>query len=360
MYPNLQTMKMIARIAVVLCIFSSPLKYLSEVFPNRANASVIPTERVDLLWWEIIEEDMNSDEMPGNWEDIRTARLRRQITRGEAKTLFLCWGDILFRDTLQHYKAGLERGMIQDKASIWVRDADGRISQAALDPAKDRLSVNIPADIELNGLYLIGVHLDIGEMDIDSDGVTERIHLSAKRLISHYRTGGHQGNKRGVFFNEPDKFPLEIGCSDSWFRSDYQRAYREYEMKVIYQGKPLADTEVIILSKSGWRRIVQTDSSGRFLITPFGNMGNNGQEKYLYMAAHHDLLKREYHCATLMMSVFTYPEWRGKSGGFIFWAVLGTGFLVIIVTVGIYRKKKQDREAILKFENQRIKIRNQE
>jgi hypothetical protein len=354
MYPNPQTIKRITNIAVALCIFSLPLKYPSEIFPNRANASVIPAEQVDLLWWEI-EEDMGSDEMPNNWKDIRKERLNRQIARGEAKTLFLCWGHIPFRNTIRKNKVSLERGMIQDKAGIWVRDADGRTSQAVFDPGKDGLSVNIPEDLELNGLYLIGAHLDIGEMDIDSDGETERVYRTAKRIISHSKTGGRQGNKRGTFFNAPDKFPLEIGCSDAWFRHDYQRAYREYEMKVIYQGKPLADTEVSIFSRSGWQKTVQTDSSGKFLITPFGNMGNNGQEKYLYMAAHHNLLKREYHSATLMMNVHTNPEWHSRSGGFMLWTILGTGMLVIIVTVGIYRKKKHAREAILKFENQRIK-----
>ena len=354
MYPNSQTMKMITRIAVALCFLLLFLKYPSEVFPNRANASVTPTERVGLLWWEI-EEDMGSDEISTNWKDIRKERLRQQITRGEARTLFLCWGDIPFGNTIRKNKVRLERETILNKASVWVRDADGRILQTALNSGKDRLSVNIPADIELNGLYLVGAHLDIGEMDIDSDGVTERISLSAKRLISHRKTGGRQGNERGAFFNDPDKLPLEISCSGTWFRYDYHRAYREYEMKVIYQGKPLADTEVRISSGSGWKKTVRTDSSGKFSITPFGNMENDGLEKYLYAACHHDLTKREYHCATLMMNVFTYPEWHSKSGGFIFWAVLGTGLLVIIVTVGIYRKKKHDREIISKFENQRIK-----
>jgi hypothetical protein len=96
---------------------------------------------------------------------------------GEAKTLFLCWGDIPFRNTIRKNKARLEREMILDKAGIWTRDANGHISQAALNPEKDGLSVNIPAVLELNGLYLVGVHLHIGEMNINSDGVIERIHL---------------------------------------------------------------------------------------------------------------------------------------------------------------------------------------
>ena len=349
----LETMKIILRITVAVCFLLLFLKYPSEVFPNRANAFVPPMEGVGLLWWEI-NEDMNDGEMPSNWKDIRKARLKQQITRGKAKSLFLCWGGISSRDTPQHHKAGLERDMMLDTAVIRVKDADGRISQAAFNPAKEKLSVNIPEDLDLKGLYLVGAYLDAGEMDIDSDGATERVHLTAKRVFSHYKTGGRQGNKRGVFFNDSDKFPLEIGCSDSWFRYDYQRAYREYEMEVIYHGKPLADTEVRILSGSGWLKTVRTDSSGKFLITPFGNMENDGQGEYLYVTCYQDLLKREYHCATLMMNVYTNPEWRSKSSGFMLWTIVGTGLLVIIIIAGIYRKKKHVREVILKFESQRI------
>ena len=353
-YPNLQIMKTLTRIAVVLCLFLLPLKYFFEVFPCSAKASVMPVKQVDLLWWEI-QEDMNNDDVSDNWKVIRKARLSRQITRGEVKTLYLCWGKIPFTDIIQKNKGSLEREMIPDKASIWVKDADGRISQTTLISEKDRLSVNVPENLDLNGIYLIGISLDTGALDIDSDGIKERIYLSAKRFIYHRKTGGHQGNKRGAFFDEPDKFPLEIGCSDSGFRSASQRAYREYEMKVIYQGKPLADAEVNILSESGWRKTVKTDSIGKFLITPFGGMENDEQEKYLYVAAYHDLLKKEYHCATLIMNINTYPEWRSKSSGFMLWTILGTGLLLIIIIIGIYRKKKHARDAILQFENRESK-----
>ena len=352
LHQNPKTMKMILRITVALCFLFLLLVYPSGLFLNRAIASSVPTERVGLLWWEI-EADMNRDEKSGNWKDVRKARLKRKTARGETKFLSLCWGDIPFRNASQHDMAG-PKGGIQDKANIWVRDADGRISQAAFNSATNRLRVDIPKDLEQNGFYLVGVHLDAGEMDIDSDGAVERIHLSAKRIIKHYKIGGHWGNKRGVSFHDPDKLPLEIGFSDPRFRRDYQRAYRDYEMKVFYQGEPLADTEVGVFSRSGWKKTVRTDSRGEFLITPFGNRKNNVQEQYLYVAVHHDLSKGECHIATLIMNVFTYPEWRSKSGGFLLWTILGTGLLVITVVAGIYLKKKHAREAILKFENQRI------
>ena len=326
-----------------------------DVFSGRANASPIPMDRVGLLWWEL-EEDMDTDEISSHWKDIRRARLKRLFARGETKSPVLRWGDIPFKETVKHHRENLTREIIREKAEIWIRNADGRISQAAFDPAvKDNLTVDIPEDLELNGLYLLGIHLDTGETDIDPDGATERVYLSAKRLLYHRKRGGHQGNERDSFFDEPHRFPLEIGFSDARLRRDYQRAYREYGMKVVYGGKPLADTEVHVISGSGWRKTVHTDSAGEFLMTPFGNMEKGVREKYLYVACHHDPAKREYHCATLTMKISTYPEWLSRSHGFVLWAVLGTGLSVLIIIMGIWLKKKHTREAILKFENQRIK-----
>ena len=350
---NLKIMKMITLIAVALFFFPFPLKYVSEVFSGRANASVIPPEQVDLLWWKL-QEDGGSDEVSDNWKDIRQSRLRQQIARGESEILFLHCGSMPFRNSILKNKDGLNQKTILKRAKVWIRDADGRISQADFSHSKERPCLTVVKDVELNGLYLIGANLDIDEMDIDSDGVTEMIRLSAKHYIYHSKTGGRQGNRSAAFFNDPDKFPLEIGCSDSWFRYANQRAYREYEMKVIYDGKPLTDTQVSIFSQSGWKKTVTTDAGGKFLITPFGGMENDGQDKYLYATDWHDLLKGEYHYATLVMNVSTYPEWRSKSSGFMLWTILGTGLLVIIIIVGIYRKKKHARDAIMQFENQKI------
>ena len=353
-YPNLKTIKIITLIAVALCFFSLLLKYFPEVFSGRANASAIPPEQVDLIWWEL-QEDINGDEVSDNWKDIRQSRLRQQIARGESEILFLHWGSIPFRNTIPKNKDRLNQKTILNRAKVWIRDADGRISQSAFRHGKERPCLTVVKDVELNGLYLIGLHLDIGEIDIDSDGITEMVRLSAKHYIYHSKTGGRQGNRPAAFFNDSDNFPLEIGCSDSWFRYANQRAYREYEMKVIYDGKPLTDTQVNIFSQSGWQKTVTTDSSGKFLITPFGGMENDGREKYLYAAACHDLLKGEYHYTTLVMNVNTYPEWRSKSSGFALWMILGTGLLVIIIIAGIYRKKKHARDAILQFENRESK-----
>jgi hypothetical protein len=353
-YLNLKIIKLITLTTVMLSFFLLPLKYPSEVFSNRANPSVSATERLVLLWWEL-QEDTGGDEVYDNWKDIRQSRLHQQIARGEPEILFLHWGSIPFRNSILKNKYRLNRKTILNRAKVWIRDADGRISQADFRRGKDGLSITVVKNVELNGLYMAGLHFDIGEMDIDSDGMTEIVRLSAKHYIYHSKTGGRQGNRSAAFFNDPDKFPLEIGCSDFRFRYANQRAYREYEMKVIYNGKPMADTQVNIFSQSGWQKTVTTDSSGKFLITPFGWMENDGREKYLYVAACHDLLKGEYYCATLLMNVNTYPEWRSKSSGFMLWAILGAGLLFIIIIVAIHRKNQRARDAILQFENRESK-----
>ncbi len=341
---------------MALWLLSLLLTYPFDHFLYRANASFIPAERTGLLWWET-EEGMNNIEKSDNWKDIRKARLKRKAAIGEVKRLFLCRGLIPFMDISQQNMTGLkgDRDSMRDKANVWVRDGSGLISQPAFNLEKDEFSIDIPEDLEQNGLYLLGAHLDVGKMDMDSSSEIERIHLCAKRIIKHRKTGGRWGNKLGVSFNDPDKLPLEIGFSDTRFRHDYQRAHREYKMKVIYQGKPLADIEVKIFSKSGWEKTVRTDSSGEFLMTPFGNKEQNFQEAYLYVAAYHDLLKNEYYNTTLIMKVITFRDSRSKSSGFMLWTVLGTGLLVVIIMAGMYRKRKYDRETMLIFESQRIK-----
>ncbi len=338
---------------IFLLFFKCPF----EVFLNMANAFASPMAETFLLWWEVAPT-IKSENTPSDWRDIRRKRLEDQINRGRTKLLFLCYGQHFSENRLQqHYQNGLEEKIKKslDKAVIWVKDPNGRISPIPFNHVKNKLSINIPKDVELNGLYLVGARLDIGQIDVDHDGKSEKVYLSAKCIIPHYKTGGSQGNKRSIFFNDPVRFPLEIGCSNFWFRRGYQKAYNEYEMKVLYRGKPLANAEVVILSRSGWKKITYTDANGKFLITPFGEMENDGQGVYLYVTCHQDVFKEEYHCATLTMNVYTSPEWCSKSNGFTLWTIAGATLVVIIVVSGIYWKEKHNKEIMEKFDNFKVK-----
>jgi len=172
--------------------------------------------------------------------------------------------------------------------------------------------------------------------------------------VTHYKIGGDKGNAPDVFFNAPDKMVLEIGPVNSFPR---QTPHREYEMKVLYRGQPLANAHVTILTEGGWQKTFSADSQGKFQVTPLqSRFKNKHWEQYLYVVRHYDAVSGEHHWATLPMIVSRpRPEWHSKSGGFMFWTISGTGLIILIVWAAISRKKRRNRAAMVKFENHRIK-----
>ena len=98
-------------------------------------------------------------------------------------------------------------------AAVFVRDPDGVISPLGpLSPGDGDIS--LPRDLNLIGRYLVGAFQHLGALDIDGDGVQERICLNAKYLVSHHKNGGRVGKASVVFFDDPKILPLEIGPCD--------------------------------------------------------------------------------------------------------------------------------------------------
>jgi hypothetical protein len=176
-----------------------------------------------------------------------------------------------------------------------------------------------------------------------------------------------------------------------------QTPLKEHKMKVFYKGRPLTNTEVVILSKSGWKKTIMTDSEGAISITPpktlarVADPGGTGHshgkphpeitedskkgrhtgekgghpgaishgnkqaagDKLLYIVAYKDPSTGEYHCATLPMTVqMSYRggshKWLSMSSGFASWGILGAGLGVVGVGGGIYHRKRRNRETIFK------------
>ena len=239
------------------------------------------------IWWEL--ESQNLD----YYYDATLSKAKRIASPERPKTLILRQGG--FPPSGQD-EGDPGRSLTADNAKVWIRNPDGEISE--VNPSRDgeigSITLNLPSDLnagDLTGSYLVGVHLDAGTWDIDSDGRDERVHLYSNCLVRYYKRDGTKGENPDMFFNDPDKITLEIGPfipekifrkragrplprsirsgSDiGYVRGTSQSPLKEHKMKVFYKGRPLADAEVLILSKSGWEKTVMTDSEGVLSIIP--------------------------------------------------------------------------------------------
>ncbi|MCK4422671.1 MAG: hypothetical protein KAV18_01215 [Candidatus Omnitrophica bacterium] len=304
-----------------------------------------------------------------------TSRRGMMAAMGSSKTLLLRWGRFPLAGAK---KSILGRPVTVNNAKAWIRSPDGAISSADLYPERNTIALKCPAEkdsAQFSGLYIVGVHLNAGVMDFDADGIKERVHFYSNRFVRHYKRDGVRGKSQDVFFRDAEKMALEIGpfIPDSEIggkRWANQTSLKEHKMQVLYKGRPLANAEVTVLTESGWKKTVTTDSLGIISITPLENKLKSKQarmpaEKYLYVVVHKESLAgeyngdkyaSEYHCASLWMDVrMPPPEWKSKIKGFNLLTISGMGFLILVVTLVIYRKKKLDKETMVKFDKYKIR-----
>ncbi|MCK4467619.1 MAG: hypothetical protein KAU60_04630, partial [Desulfobacterales bacterium] len=376
-----------------------------------------------VIWWEL--EAQHTDHAAALSMDEMIAALEKPKTLILRQGMYPLSGD---------NKSAPGQSLALDDANVWIRNPDGVVSEVKLSPDNGIFTLSLPSDLnpgELNGRYLVGIHLDAGVMDLDSDGTDERVHFYSKFLANYRKQDGIKGENPDVFFKDDDKIALEIGPSfpKSMFKKagcphadaikgskrskvgfvrdgGNQSPLKEHKMKVFYKGRPLADAEVIILSKSGWKKTVMTDSEGVISITPpktiarvaepggtghshgkhhpkiaegikkdrhggkhkagharEGKAGHPGAishgskrsagDKLLYMVTYKDQSTGEYHCATLPMTVqMSYRggshKWLSMSSGFASWGIIGAGLGIVGLGGGVYHRKRRNRETIFK------------
>jgi len=297
-----------------------------------------------LFWWE------------GKVSDRPAAVSRKKPAR-----LVLCHGKF------PHAGQGgnVTGGTIKlSSVKAWIRSPDGSVSKAGLTHEKETVALDFPSGLNparLNGIYLVCARMDAGSVDIDSDGRNETVHYYSKYLIYHQSDGGVRGDKQDVFFKDAEKIPLEIGPLDDpgteekafCVNAGYQEARKKHRMKVLYNEKPLADAKVVILTESGWEKMVKTDAEGTFSILPVED--KEKAERCLYTVAYKDPSTGEYHHSNLSMVITAPPpRWMSMAGGFDFWATIGSGFFIVYMIWTIRRKIKRDKKTMLAFERRRI------
>lgn len=314
---------------------------------------------VPIAYWKLMDEERyiyRSDLERFDWRTIR--KIRRQNMDAGKATKFLTLNALFPSDNIGD-KQNLD-GQYLERASILVRDPDGKISQRPAITAEDG-SVGLPEDNKLMGRYLLGARIPLGERDVDNDGISESVFLCAKHLVVHRRHGGRMGRASVVFFDDGEKMPLEIGpainTAKSKFGGSMQMPHETYEMMVKYQGRPLPGATVTVTTEgSQWEKTFVTDKAGKFEIMPTDDRFFQREwQNYLYTATHHDRMANTYYVATLPTVVYkNQPEWRSKAMGFAFWSIIGTGVTLLMIAGLTRRRQRRDRQALIVFENHKI------
>jgi hypothetical protein len=313
----------------------------------------------EAVWWEIKADHQDHSAFKSRAEMV--AALEKPIT------LVLRWG--MF--PLDGYNEGaIAEALKSNPAKSWIRDPDGAVSEVDLGPGN--LEVVLPTDVR--GLYLICAEIRNVDMDLDADGRNESVHFYAKQFLYHFKRDGRVDPKPDVFFQDmADRVPLEIGPhitrkreGGGPFMGGYQTALKEHQMKVCYKGRPLAGAKVTIMTESGWKRELTTDSEGRVSITPAETLcrmnergvkkppaqkqrhggkerikhvaqnhpaGAQNEDKHLYVVTHKDPSTGQYYCASLWMIVrMPPPEWSSLPTGFALWGVIGAALALIAIS----------------------------
>jgi hypothetical protein len=251
-----------------------------------------------------------------------------------------------------------------NSVTAWIRSPDGTVSKAGLTLEEKTVTLDFPSELtpaRLNGLYLACARMDAGPVDMDSDGKNDRVHYYAKYLICHKDENGIQNKTSDVFFKDAKKIPFEIGPLDtpgtgkkeSCIKAGFQKARKKHRIKVLYNEKPLAYADAVVLTESGWEKRVKADAEGTFSITLVED--KKKAERCLYTATYKDPSTGEYHCSNLSMVITAPPPlWMIRAGGFDVWAVLGSGIFILYVTWAIYRKVRRDHKTMLEFEKYKI------
>lgn len=267
-----------------------------------------------------------------------------------------------------------------ENIDAWIRVPDGSIVPAEIRTGQDTVVASSQpqslGDVELpNGVYVLGMRLDAGLMDIDSNGQKERVFFYANALTSRYSRDGQPGTEPGVFFRHDDKVALEIGpvtapTGRRGLMATGQTALQENELQVLFRGQPLPNAQVNALSDTGWMSQLTTDENGVLRIVPVGRRAEGSARRAASSQSLYTVMHKvekpgeldgvsylaEYHIASLLMEVrMPGPEWKSKSEGFRLATTSVVGFLLLAGAFGIYRRRKRAAQVMVEFDRHDIR-----
>ncbi len=337
-------------VSILLCLVA-----LNLFFSNAYAAGGVP-----ICFWELVDQDRYiypSDLEQMDWREIRNLRHQNRRANSEKKYLKLSFLNEVTPTDISFFPDDLVPG-----SSIAVMgDPDGEIQPLPWE-SDEPGKIKIPADNDLIGRYLVGIHMALADRDVDGDGSSESVHLCAKHLISHHKNGGRVGSASVVFLDDAEHMPLEIGpvvnTAKSRFGGGRQFSHRSYEMMLKYNQKPLAGAKVSVIALgSQWEKSFVTDDRGKFEVMPPDDRLVPGEwQNYLYIATHHDRTKDAFYVTTFPVVVYkNRPEWQSKAMGFAYWSIIGGAICLIMVAGFAGRRHWQNTRKMIIFENHKIK-----
>lgn len=317
-------------------------------------------ETIPVCYWQLLAQERyiyRRDMDHLNWREIRQQRELDRTARQAPKRFRL---KLLEPDNTIGTAGSLAPDWMHSVVAV-MRDPNGEIHEISNLPEAQDL-FQIPQDLDLIGRYLIGARIVLGKRDVDGDGVLESIHLCAKRLISHRKSGGKMGRVSVVFLDDAEHVPLEIGPVINTVKFKYggdtQRPHRSYEMMVKYLNRPLPGARVRVVAQgSQWEKTYVTDDAGRFEIMPMDDRWSARKwQQYMYVVTHHDREKNGYYVSTFPVMVYkNRPEWLSKAMGFTYWTICGSALILLLVIGLVRRRHWQDNRLLITFENRKIK-----
>lgn len=323
---------------------------------------VVTPADVDLpvLYFQLVDEARyiyRTDMEELTWREIRKQRGLNRTANQETKlfTVRACESG-----NISPAAPAQDAGLLTTAISV-MRDPNGNIHRLSA-PKEAKQVLTIPTNDNLVGRYLLGTHIILENRDVDGDGLEESVHLCPKYIVAHYKNGGQRGSASVVFFDDAQNMPLEIGpvinTAKSKFGGGTQRPHRSYDMMVKYLNKPQPGANVtVMVDGSQWTKSLVTDENGMFNIMPTDDRSTPLEwQKYIYLATHHDRSSNSYYMTTLPIVVRrNTPEWRSKSVGFTYWAIVGSACSLLIVWGFARRKYRLRKRALTIFRNHRIK-----
>ena len=321
--------------------------------------------RYPVCFWNVVDQERYiypQDLEQMDWKMIRKLKHRNRMANSEKKYLTLTLLDKRTPDGGTPLDASFfSDGVVSDSSVAVVRDPNGELQLLPWEPGETG-KIKLPADNDLIGRYLVGIHLVLADRDVDGDGSFESIHFCAKHLVSHRKNGGRVGSASVVFLDDAQHMPLEIGpvvnTAKSRFNGGRQVSHRSYEMMVKYNKEPLPGARVSVIALgSQWERSFVTDERGQFEVMPPDDRLVPGEwQNYLYVATHHDLSQNAFYTTTFPVVVYkNRPEWRSKAMGFIYWSIVGGGLCLMMVAGFAGRRYWRNTRKMIIFEHHRIK-----